>query len=119
MPSSQPVAGEQATKDEYTSPEKKQSSMASTSEPNRSSSYSPKKPHITETAITKGNFYKHVNWLNVSLIVGVPVYGCIQAYWVPLKWQTALFAVVYYFMTGFGITAGELCNWPGRLFVID
>ena len=119
MPSSQPVAGEQAIKDEYTSPEKKQSSMARPSEPNRSSSYSPKKPHVTETPITKANFYKHVNWLNVSLIVGVPIYGLVQAYWVPLKWQTAMFAVVYYFMTGFGITAGEICNRTGNFSVID
>jgi len=57
-------------------------------------------------ALTRNNWYKHVNWLNVTLIVGVPVAGCIQAFWTPLFWQTALFAFLYYFLTGLGITAG-------------
>ena len=81
--------------------------MAKHSEPTRNKSYDPKKQHITETAITKSNWYKHVNWLNVVLIVGIPVYGMIQAYWVPLRLKTAIFAVAYYFMTGLGITAGK------------
>ena len=84
--------------------------MAKTSEPNRSRSYDPKKPHITDTTITRSNWYKHVNWLNVTLILGVPLYGCIQAFWVPLYWKTAVFAVIYYFLTGLGITAGTLCG---------
>lgn len=60
--------------------------------------------------MTKKNWYKHVNWLNVFLIVGIPLLGCIQAFWTPLYWQTAVWAVAYYFMTGLGITAGE-CIW--------
>lgn len=83
------------------------SSMAKTSEPNRNKKYDPKKPHITEEPITKANWYKHVNWLNVTLIVGVPIYGLIMAYWTPLQWKTAVWAVLYYFMTGLGITAGR------------
>ena len=42
------------------------SPMAATAEPNRNSKYDPKKPHITDLPITKENWYKHVNWLNVS-----------------------------------------------------
>lgn len=34
-----------------------------------------KKPHITETSMTAKNWYKHVNWLNVTLIIVVPIYG--------------------------------------------
>lgn len=84
------------------------SSMAkTTSEPNRNKKYDPKKPHITEEPITKANWYKHVNWLNITLIVGVPIYGLIMAYWTPLQWKTAVWAVLYYFMTGLGITAGK------------
>jgi stearoyl-CoA desaturase (delta-9 desaturase) len=89
--------------------------MAKKSEPNRSSKYDPSKPHITESPITSANWYKHVNWLNVTLIVGIPLYGLIQAIWTPLRWQTALFAVVYYFMSGLGITAGE-CEAPIQTF---
>ncbi len=105
MPSSQPAAGHLAIDPQYVSSQP--TPVAKASEPNRNKAYDPKKPHITETAITKSNWWKHVNWLNVYFIVGIPLYGCIQAFWVPLKWQTALFAVAYYFMTGLGITAGE------------
>jgi stearoyl-CoA desaturase (delta-9 desaturase) len=82
------------------------SSMAKASEPNRNTRYDPSKPHITETPITKANWYKHVNWLNVFFIIGIPLMGCIAAFWTPLQWKTAVFAVAYYFMTGLGITAG-------------
>lgn len=106
MPSSQPAAGYLAVQPQFLSSQP--SSMAKVSEPNRSRSYDPKKPHITDSPITKSNWYKHVNWLNVTLIVGIPLYGCVQAFWVPLQWRTASFAVLYYFMTGLGITAGKL-----------
>lgn len=66
-----------------------------------------KKVHIADTPVTLQNWYKHVNWLNVTLIIGIPLYGCIQALWVPLQLKTAIWAVVYYFWTGLGITAGE------------
>jgi stearoyl-CoA desaturase (delta-9 desaturase) len=82
-------------------------SMAKTSEPNRNKRYDPKKPHITEEPITKANWYKHVNWLNITLIVGVPIYGLFAAYWTPLQWKTAVWSIAYYFMTGLGITAGK------------
>lgn len=65
------------------------------------------KVHIADTPLTRHNWYKHVNWLNVSLIIGIPIYGCIQAFWVPLQLKTAIWAVVYYFFTGLGITAGK------------
>ena len=106
MPSSQPAAGHLAIQPQYLSSQP--SPMAKTSEPNRSKSYDPKKPHITETALTRKNWYKHVNWLNVVLIVGIPLYGLVQAWWVPLQWKTAVWAVAYYFMTGLGITAGMI-----------
>ncbi len=68
------------------------------------------KPHITETPLTKANWYKHVNWVNTTFIVGVPLAGCIMAFWTPLQWKTAVWAVAYYFMTGMGITAGMRCH---------
>jgi stearoyl-CoA desaturase (Delta-9 desaturase) len=36
----------------------------------------------------------------VTLIIGIPLYGCIQAIWTPLYFKTALFTVAYYFATG-------------------
>jgi stearoyl-CoA desaturase (delta-9 desaturase) len=86
------------------------SGMAKPSEPIRNKKYDPKKAHITEEPITRSNWFKHVNWLNVTLIVGVPIYGLIAAYWTPLYWKTAAWTVIYYFMTGLGITAGMLSS---------
>lgn len=63
MPSHQAVAGMQAIDPDYV---KQPSPMAGTDEPNRNPKYDPKKPHIADTAITRANWYKHVNWLNVS-----------------------------------------------------
>ncbi|KAL9058473.1 MAG: hypothetical protein Q9162_001769 [Coniocarpon cinnabarinum] len=85
MPSSQPAAGHLAVKPEYLSSQP--SPMAKKSEPNRNPRYDPKKPHITEQPITKKNWHKHVNWLNLTLAVG------------------------YYFCTGLGITAGYHRLW--------
>lgn len=70
--------------------------------------YDLKKVHISETPITWGNWYKHVNWLNTTFIVFIPLLGFVSAYWVPLKLATAIFSVIYYFNTGLGITAGKL-----------
>lgn len=109
MPSSQPAAGYLAVKPEYLSSQP--SAAAKKSEPNRSKSYEPKKPHIADTRMTYGNWWLHVNWLNVVLIVGVPLLGFLAAFWTPLHWRTLLFAVVYYFATGLGITAGYHRLW--------
>ncbi|CAI9635946.1 hypothetical protein GT037_000990 [Alternaria burnsii] len=113
MPSHQPTAGMMAVDPDYV---KQPSSMASTSEPNRNPKYDPKKPHITDTPITKANWHKHVNWLNVTFIIGIPLAGCVAAFWTPLKWQTALWAVVYYFWTGLGITAGYHRLWAHKSY---
>ncbi len=94
MPSSQPAAGHLAIDPKFLSSQP--SSTAKTSEPNRNRAYDPKKTHITDQPITKKNWYQHVNWLNVFLIVGIPIYGLVQAAWTPLYWQTAVWAVVYY-----------------------
>lgn len=109
MPSSQPAAGHLAVQPEYLSSQP--SSAAKKSEPNRSRSYDPKKAHIADTKMTSANWHKHVNWLNLFLILGVPVIGLVIAIWTPLYWQTALWSVVYYFATGLGITAGYHRLW--------
>lgn len=52
-----------------------------------------------------------VNWLNVTLIILIPIYGLIQSIWVPLHLKTAIWAVLYYFATGLGVTAGYHRLW--------
>lgn len=70
--------------------------------------YNCNQPHITELPITWGNWYKHVNWLNCFFILFIPFLGCLGAYWTPLQLYTGIFAVVYYFNAGLGITAGMI-----------
>jgi stearoyl-CoA desaturase (delta-9 desaturase) len=62
------------------------------------------------------NWYKHVNWLNVYFIAGIPLMGCIASIWTPLKFQTAIWAVGYYFCTGLGITAGYHRLWAHKSY---
>lgn len=112
MPSHQPAAGYLAKDPQYLSPEKTTGKMAKPSEPNRNKAYDSKKAHITDQPMTKKNWHKHVNWLNVILIVGIPIMGCIAAFWTPVYLKTALFTVVYYFATGLGITAGKCPRSP-------
>jgi stearoyl-CoA desaturase (delta-9 desaturase) len=64
------------------------------------------KLHITEQPITLSNWHQHVNWLNVTFVLFIPLIGCIFAFWTPLHLYTAIFAVVYYFNAGLGVTAG-------------
>ncbi|EFR00813.1 acyl-CoA desaturase [Nannizzia gypsea CBS 118893] len=70
-----------------------------------------KKPHITETPMTWQNWHQFVNWLSVCFIIIVPLVGLVAAYFLPLKRATAIFAVIYYFNTGLGITAGYHRLW--------
>jgi stearoyl-CoA desaturase (delta-9 desaturase) len=114
MPSHQPTAGMAAVDPEYL--DKQPSPMASKSEPNRSKGYDPRKPHITELPITWDNWYQHVNWLNCFFIGGIPLLGCIAALWTPLQLKTAIFAVVYYYCTGLGITAGYHRLWAHKSY---
>lgn len=81
--------------------------MSTKAESSRPRATDTKKVHIADTPMTRNNWYKHVNWLNVFLILGIPAYGCIQSLWVPLQLKTAIWAVIYYFFTGLGITAGK------------
>jgi len=70
----------------------------------------PKKPHISELPMTWSNWYQHVNWLNTTFVVFIPMAGLIASYWVPLQLNTAIFTLIYYFNSGLGITAGKLRN---------
>lgn len=71
------------------------------------SSADPKKVHIADTPMTWSNLHKHINWLNTTFIIIIPMIGFISTYWVPLRLNTAIFAIIYYFNSGLGITAGK------------
>ena len=63
--------------------------------------------HIIDQPWTLSNWHKHLNWLHVVILAGVPLlglYGCLTA---KVQIKTVVWAVIYYFMTGLGITAGN------------
>lgn len=53
------------------------------------------------------SFLSRINWLNCTIVFGVPLialYGICTIH--EFVWQTWVWAIIYYFWTGFGITAG-------------
>jgi len=61
--------------------------------------------------MTMSNWWKHIDMLNVLFIIITPLLGMWAAFYTPLQTKTALWAVLYYFMTGLGITAGYHRLW--------
>ncbi|SCU99637.1 LANO_0F02872g1_1 [Lachancea nothofagi CBS 11611] len=85
------------------------------------------KKHISEQPWTLQNWHQHLNWLNMVLVVGIPLVGFYFALSgrVPLKASVFWFSVFYYVLGGVSITAGYhrlwahraySAHWPLRLF---
>jgi len=53
--------------------------------------------------ITLSNLYKELNYLTCSILILNPIFGLIGASRTSLQWQTAVWAVIYYFVTGLGM----------------
>ena len=48
------------------------------------------------------NWYKEINWLSFTILTLTPVMGVIGAFFVKLRWETFLFSIFYYYVTGLG-----------------
>jgi len=72
--------------------------------------------HIIDQPWTLTNWHKHLNWLHVVILTGVPLLGVYGAFTTPVNTKTAIWAVLYYFMTGLGITAGYHRLWAHRSY---
>ncbi|PMD25479.1 putative acyl-CoA desaturase [Hyaloscypha hepaticicola] len=70
-----------------------------------------KDKHISEQPVTLKNWYKHIDWVNVTFVAIIPFFGLIAAFSTPLLWKTAAWTLFYYFLTGLGITAGYHRLW--------
>ncbi|KAK9423702.1 putative Acyl-CoA desaturase [Seiridium unicorne] len=79
--------------------------------PIRGKKYDMRKPHIADQQMTWQNWPQHINWLNTTLIIFIPILGMISAYWVSLQWKTAVFSTLYYIFAALGITAGYHRLW--------
>ncbi|KAI0053187.1 delta9-fatty acid desaturase [Auriscalpium vulgare] len=62
------------------------------------------------------NWYQELNYLSFAILTVTPTIAAIGAYTTKLRWETAVFAVFYYFVTGLGITAGYHRFWAHRSY---
>ncbi|KAF8610092.1 delta 9-fatty acid desaturase protein [Ceratobasidium sp. AG-I] len=77
--------------------------------------------HTLETTkplppVTLQNWWKELNYLNCALVGVTPLIALYGAFTTKLQWQTALFSVFWYFVTGLGITAGYHRLWAHRSY---
>ncbi|KUJ14433.1 uncharacterized protein LY89DRAFT_686905 [Mollisia scopiformis] len=71
-----------------------------------------KKVRIVEEPTTASNWqHGDIDWVNVTFVAIIPLVGFIVAFSTPLLWKTAVWAFIYYFLTGLGITAGYHRLW--------
>ncbi|CAF0981678.1 unnamed protein product [Adineta ricciae] len=56
--------------------------------------------------VTWSNWYKHVNWPQATLLCLEPFVALYGLFTTAFMWQTVVFTIIWYFLTGFGITAG-------------
>lgn len=75
-----------------------------------------KASHISEQPFTIANWYMHINWINTILTVIIPFIGFVLAPFTTPQWKTIVWAFVYYFFTGLGITAGYHRLWAHRSY---
>ncbi len=52
--------------------------------------------------ITWDNWFKEINWLSFAILTVTPFVGLVGAYLVKLRWETFLFSIFYYYVTGLG-----------------
>lgn len=52
--------------------------------------------------VTWSNLLNELNWLSVYILTIPPLVGIVGAFYVKLQWETAVWAVAYYFLTGLG-----------------
>jgi stearoyl-CoA desaturase (Delta-9 desaturase) len=52
--------------------------------------------------VTWSNWWKELNYLSLAILTITPTIALYGAFTTKLRWETAVFATVYYFLTGFG-----------------
>ncbi|KTW28076.1 hypothetical protein T552_01937 [Pneumocystis carinii B80] len=72
--------------------------------------------NMHDEPLTFKNWYKKINWINSILLIGPPILGIYGMFTTSLKMNTFIWSLIYYFMTGFGITAGYHRMWSHRSY---
>jgi len=52
--------------------------------------------------VTLNNWWKELNYLSLAILTITPTIALYGAFTTKLRWETAIFATIYYFITGFG-----------------
>ncbi|KAJ7058230.1 delta9-fatty acid desaturase [Mycena amicta] len=71
---------------------------------------------LRQPITTWQNLAVQIHWFNLILLTAIPTIGLVGAWYTPLRWETAVFSVFYYFYTGLGITAGYHRLWAHRSY---
>ena len=50
------------------------------------------------------NWWRELNYLSLSILTITPTIALIGAYYTRLRWETAVWSVLYYFVTGLGMS---------------
>ena len=72
--------------------------------------------HIIDQPWTLANWHQHLNWLNVVILGFPPILALYGLFTTQIQYKTAAWAIIYYFMTGFGITVGYHRLWSHRSY---
>lgn len=75
-----------------------------------------KAKHISEQPWTVSNWHQHINWLNLILVVLIPLSGFISTLWVPINVKTLILGFGLYVMSGLSITAGYHRLWSHKAY---
>lgn len=73
-------------------------------------------PPLFDEPTTLKNFHRHVNWLQSLLLVSTPLIAFYGAWTTPLTTKTLYWTLIYYFVTGLGITGGYHRLWAHRSY---
>ncbi|KAH8836098.1 delta 9-fatty acid desaturase protein [Flagelloscypha sp. PMI_526] len=63
--------------------------------------------------------YREINWISTPVVLLPPILGLLSSYWGDIHSppiQNRVFAILYYFFTGLGITAGYHRLWSHRSY---
>ncbi|KAI9024991.1 delta-9 desaturase [Phycomyces nitens] len=86
------------------------------SESRKDSTNIEKLPPLFDTPTTWKNWYKRVRWVYSIILSTLPIIAVYGMFTTELQTKTAILSVVFYFITGLGITAGYHRLWAHRAY---
>ncbi|KAI9274341.1 delta-9 desaturase [Phascolomyces articulosus] len=73
-------------------------------------------PPLFDEPTTLQNWHKHVNWIQSILLLGTPLIALYGMLTTELQTKTLYWTIIYYFITGLGITGGYHRLWAHRAY---